>query len=232
MRQLMRLTFGVCFAALAATTGSAQTSNATLHGTLTDAGGAVLPGVTLKIEAPATGFTREAVTNTSGVYVFNFLPSGDYVVTAELSGFKSLRHANIKLEIGQSMALDLKMEVGRVEERVEVVATAPLLDITSPSVGTVIQASQLKDLPLAGRHWAGLMLLAPGAINTGEGTHLSTRFVGRARDDNNWTFDGIDATGVKDPRQDSDARLITGPLNRGYGTGTARQMQFMFRLNF
>ena len=52
------------------------------------------------------------------------------------------------------------------------------------------------------------MLLAPGAINTGEGTHLSTRFVGRARDDNNWTFDGIDATGVKDPRQDSDARLI------------------------
>ena len=45
---------------------------------------------------------------------------------------------------------------------------------------------------LAGRHWAGLMLLAPGAINTGDGTHLSTRFVGRARDDNNWTFDGID----------------------------------------
>src|SRR5687768_10989989 len=52
------------------------------------------------------------------------------------------------------------------------------------------------------------MLLAPGAITTGEGTHLSTRFVGRARDDNNWTFDGIDATGVKDPRQDSAARLI------------------------
>ena len=52
------------------------------------------------------------------------------------------------------------------------------------------------------------MLLAPGAINTGDGTHLSTRFVGRARDDNNWTFDGIDATGVKDPRQDSAARLI------------------------
>src|SRR4028118_523367 len=52
------------------------------------------------------------------------------------------------------------------------------------------------------------MMLAPGAINTGEGTHLSIRFVGRARDDNNWTFDGVDATGVKDPRQDSAARLI------------------------
>ncbi len=100
------------------------------------------------------------------------------------------------------------MEVGQLSEVVNVEGSAAPLDRTSPTIGTVIQSSQLKELPLAGRHWAGLMLLAPGAINTGDGTHLSTRFVGRARDDNNWTFDGIDATGVKDPRQDSAARLI------------------------
>ena len=186
----------------------AQTSNATLHGTIIDAGGGVLPGVTVKLQSPATGLMRDVVTNGAGVYVFNFLPAGDYEVTAELAGFKSLRQPDIKLEIGQSRALDLKMEVGRLEEVLTVEGTAPLLDRTSASIGTVIQAAHLKELPLAGRHWAGLMLLAPGAINTGEGTHLSTRFVGRARDDNNWTFDGIDATGVKDPRQDSDARLI------------------------
>jgi hypothetical protein len=186
----------------------AQSSNATLHGIISDAGGGVVPGVTVKLESPATGLTREAVTNTAGVYVFNFLPAGEYVVTAELSGFKSVRQSDIKLEIGQSLSVDLKMEVGQLQEIVNVEATAPFLDRTSASVGTVIQSSQLKELPLAGRHWAGLMLLAPGAINTGDGTHLSTRFVGRARDDNNWTFDGIDATGVKDPRQDSDARLI------------------------
>jgi hypothetical protein len=188
--------------------GTAQTSNATLHGTVADSSGAVLPGVIVKLESPATGLTREAVTNSAGVYVFNFLPAGDYQITAELAGFKTVRQADLKLEIGQSRPLDVKMEVGQVTEVVEVQGTAPFLDRTSASIGTVIQASQLKDLPLAGRHWAGLMLLAPGAINTGEGTHLSTRFVGRARDDNNWTFDGIDATGVKDPRQDSDARLI------------------------
>ena len=186
----------------------AQTSNATLHGTVADSSGAVLPGVTVKLQAPATGLTRDVVTNAAGVYVFNFLPSGEYKITAELAGFKSVRRADIRLEIGQSFGLDLKMEVGQVSEIVNVEAIAPFLDRTSASIGTVIQASQLKDLPLAGRHWSGLMLLAPGAINTGEGTHLSTRFVGRARDDNNWTFDGIDATGVKDPRQDSDARLI------------------------
>jgi hypothetical protein len=190
------------------TTAAAQTSNATLHGRLTDASGGVLPGVTVKLVSPATGLNRDQVTNAAGVYVFNFLPAGKYVISAELSGFKTVRHEDITVEIGQNLQLDLKMEVGRLEEIVNVEATAPLLDRSSASIGTVIQASQLKALPLAGRHWAGLMLLAPGAINTGDGTHLTTRFVGRARDDNNWTFDGIDATGVKDPRQDSDARLI------------------------
>jgi Carboxypeptidase regulatory-like domain len=204
----LRLMFVGFLAAALAAPAAAQTSNATLQGTVTDTGGGVLPGVTVKLHSPATGLAREAVTNASGVYVFNFLPAGGYVITAELAGFKSLRQPDVKLEIGQSLKLDLKMEVGQLEEVVTVEGTAPLLDRTSPSIGTVIQAAHLKELPLAGRHWAGLMLLAPGAINTGDGTHLSTRFVGRARDDNNWTFDGIDATGVKDPRQDSDARLI------------------------
>jgi hypothetical protein len=203
-----RLILAVALVAALAGPARAQSSNGALHGTVTDQGGGVLPGVTVKLQSSATGLAREVVTNASGVYVFNFLPSGEYEVTAELTGFKSVRRADIKLEIGQSLQQDLKMEVGQVTEVVNVEGIAPHLDRTSASIGTVIQASQLKELPLAGRHWSGLMLLAPGAINTGEGTHLSTRFVGRARDDNNWTFDGIDATGVKDPRQDSDARLI------------------------
>ena len=186
----------------------AQTSNATLQGTVTDPGGGVLPGVVVKLQSPATGLQRETVTNGSGLYVFNFLPAGRYEVTAELSGFKAVRHDDVQLEIGQNRSLDMKLEVGRIEETINVEGVAPMLDRTTASIGTVIQSTQLKELPLAGRHWAGLMLLAPGAINTGDGTHLSTRFAGRARDDNNWTFDGIDATGVKDPRQDSAARLI------------------------
>jgi hypothetical protein len=191
-----------------AAAATAQTSTATLQGTVSDAGGGVLPGVTVTLEAPATGLRREIVTNAAGVYVFNFLPAGSYELGAELVGFKTVRHEDITLEVGQNRTLDLTFEVGRVEEVVTVTGAASLLDMSSASIGNVIQSSQLKELPLAGRHWAGLMLLAPGAINTGDGTHLSTRFVGRARDDNNWTFDGVDATGVKDPRQDSAARLI------------------------
>jgi hypothetical protein len=66
----------------------------------------------------------------------------------------------------------------------------------------------MREIPLNGRHWASLMALAPGAINTGEGNQQPIRFVGRARDDNNWTFDGLDATGVKDPRQEAALRLV------------------------
>ena len=55
----------------------------------------------------------------------------------------------------------------------------------------------MQEIPLNGRHWASLMALAPGAINTGDGSQQTIRFVGRARDDNNWTFDGLDATGVR-----------------------------------
>jgi len=187
---------------------SAQSSNATLQGSVTDSGAGVIPGVTVKLESPSTGLRRDAVTNVAGVYVFNFLPAGRYVITAELSGFKSVKHDDVTLEIGQTRELNIRLEVGRVEEVINVAGTATVLDRTSAAIGTVIGSSQLKQLPLAGRHWATLMMLAPGAINTGEGTHLSIRFVGRARDDNNWTFDGVDATGVKDPRQDSTARLI------------------------
>ena len=70
---------------------AAQTSNATLQGIIADTSGAVLPGVTVKLESPSTGLSRDVVTNTSGVYVFNFLPAGGYVVAAELSGFKTRR---------------------------------------------------------------------------------------------------------------------------------------------
>lgn len=115
----------------------AQSSNGTLHGTITDQGGGVLPGVIVKLQSPATGLARDVVTNASGTYVFNFLPAGEYVLTAELTGFKSVRQPEIKLEVGQNLAQDLKMEVGNLEEVVNVEGTAPLLDRTSASIGTV-----------------------------------------------------------------------------------------------
>ncbi len=192
---------------LVAAAAAAQ-STSTLQGTVSDPGGGILPGVTVTLVSAATGLQRVVVTNEVGVYVFNFLPAGAYRVTAELQGFKAVQRDGIGLDVGQNLRLDLHLEVGDVREVLTVTGEAPLLDTSSPALSTVIEARQLKELPLNGRHWATLMMLAPGAINTGEGNHLSIRFVGRSRDDNNWTFDGVDATGVKDPRQESAARLV------------------------
>ncbi len=88
------------------------------------------------------------------------------------------------------------MELSAVESSVTVEGTVAALDSTSAVIGTVIGERQLREMPLNGRHWASLMALAPGAVNTGDGSQQTIRFVGRARDDNNWTFDGLDSTGV------------------------------------
>jgi hypothetical protein len=200
------LIFGLLF--LMSSITYAQTSNATLQGSVTDPKGSVIPNATVKAQSADTGLTRTAVTEDSGFYVINFLPVGTYIVTAESKGFKTTRLTNITLAIGQIRSLDISLEVGGVEQTVEITDSPPPLDRNSATIGSVVQSSQIKELPLNGRNWAGLMLLAPGAINTGEGNHLSTRFVGRSRDDNNWTFDGVDSTGVKDPRQGANLRLV------------------------
>ena len=167
-----------------------------------------MPGVMVKARSAETGLEREAVTSAQGLYVINYLPAGRYDVDAELSGFKRARFENVTVDVGERRTLDITLEVGPVQEVVTVLGAAPLVERTSPELSTVVESAQLKELPLNGRHWSSLMMLAPGAINTGAGTHTSIRFVGRSVDDNNWTFDGVDATGVKDPKQESVARLI------------------------
>jgi hypothetical protein len=168
----------------------------------------MVAGATVTAQSATTGLTRETATNSSGVYVLNFLPAGPYTVRVSLSGFKTIQRTDVRLEVGQARTEDFRLEIGGLEEAITVSETAPPLDRSSPSIGTVIGEAQLKELPLNGRHWASLMMLAPGAINTGVGNHTTIRFLGRSVDDNNWTFDGIDATGVKDPKQESVARLI------------------------
>jgi hypothetical protein len=71
----------------------------------------------------------------------------------------------------------------------------------------VIEAAQIKEIPVSGRNWAGLMLLAPGAINYGDGAQRSIRFSGHSLDDSNFTFDGVDTSGVQEQTQKADTRL-------------------------
>ncbi len=187
---------------------AAQVDRASLTGTITDGSGAAVAGATVKVEAPATGFRRETLTSAAGVFQLPGLVVGKYMVSVAKTGFNTVNFEDVVLAVGQSRTLDAQLPVGAVSTAVEVVASATPLDQTNAEIGTVIGEQQIRNIPLNGRHWASLMMLAPGAVNVGEGNQNSIRFFGRPRDDNNWTFDGVDATGIKDPRQEGNLRLV------------------------
>ncbi|MFB3903331.1 MAG: TonB-dependent receptor domain-containing protein [Acidobacteriota bacterium] len=186
----------------------AQLDRATLTGTITDPADLPLAGARVSIVHKGTGLEREAVVPESGAYTFPALPIGHYQVTIAATGFKSVRFEDIELQVGTVRTLNARLEIASDAVEVEVRGEMEQLQRTSAEIGNVIQDNQIASLPVNGRHWAGLMLLTPGAINTGSGSQDSTRFIGRANDDNNWTLDGVDNTAIKDPTYGSNIRLV------------------------
>lgn len=205
MRNWLLISLGLV---ILAASSFAQVDRAGLSGTVTDPTGAVVVGAKVEVTSSETGFRREAATGPAGNYAFTFLPIGNYTVTVSVQGFNTVTIKDVQLGVGDNRTLDIQMEVTTLATAVTVEGVLAPVDSTSAVVGTVIGSQHMREIPLNGRHWASLMALAPGAINTGDGSQQTIRFVGRARDDNNWTFDGLDATGVKDPRQEAALRLV------------------------
>jgi len=177
---LARLFLLLSFLLAGLTPAFAQTAQVT--GRISDATGAVVPGAQITLSNTGTGFKRDTVTNDEGYYTILLLqPAGGYQITVRRDGFKPIIQSGITLQIEQVARLDYKLETGAVTETVNITGEAPPLERESATIGTVVQSRQIRELPINGRNWASLMLLAPGAINTGAGNHLSIRFVGRAR---------------------------------------------------
>lgn len=196
----LALIFGACM--------YGQVDRGSLTGVVTDPSGSSVANAVVTVESPATGFRREVRTSNTGVYQMPGLVVATYTVSAELTGFQTVRIENVVLGVGQTRTVDLTLPVGVVTTEVKVSAEVTPLEQTNAEIGTVIGEQQMRNIPLNGRHWASLMMLAPGAVNVGEGNQNSIRFFGRPRDDNNWTLDGVDATGIKDPRQEGNLRLV------------------------
>jgi hypothetical protein len=155
---------------------------ATLTGTITDASGAVLPGVTVTARHEATGNRFPSVTDVAGRYQ---IPArvGTYRITAELKGFTTLERTGVQLLVGQTVSINLQMTISTVEETVTVTGESPLIDISSSSLGGNIDPKQMEDLPVQGRNWTGLALLAPGNRTTAMGaTPVQDRNDGEVRE--------------------------------------------------
>ncbi len=203
----LSLFWAVPFWLVSAALTYAQIDRANLNGTVSDSSGALIPGARIEIVSRETGIRRETATGPAGTYNLTGLPIGTYDLSISHQGFETSNVQAIELFVGQTRTVDAKLGVGAIATQVDVQATAEALEKSDAQIGTVIETQQLRDIPVNGRNWATLMMLAPGAINVGNGSQTSIRFVGRARDDNNYTFDGIDATGIQEQGQKADARL-------------------------
>lgn len=185
----------------------AQVDRAELEGTVTDPAGRVVPGATVKTLAVDTGLNQEQATNAKGYYRFPGLAVGRYKVTASDAGFKTKVIDDVILQVGQTHTLDIRLAVGAIKEEIEVHAETAPEDRTSAEASTVISTDQIANLPNNGRDWASFTLLAPFAQDDGGGDQRTIRFAGRARDDNNFSFDGVDAGGIQEQAQKSQTRL-------------------------
>ncbi|MGH9253842.1 MAG: TonB-dependent receptor [Vicinamibacterales bacterium] len=134
---------------------------ATITGTITDTTGGVLPGVTITAVHDATGNTFVAVTDETGGFRLP-VRTGMFRLTAELSGFTTLNRT-IELLVGQTATVSLQLAPSGVQESVTVTGEAPLLDTVSSTLGGNIDPRQMQDMPLNGRNWMDLTMLAPGA---------------------------------------------------------------------
>ena len=142
--------------------GASYAQEATVTGTITDSTGGVLPGVTVTATNTDSGNTFVAVTDSAGVFRLP-LRIGTYQFTAELSGFATVTRSGIEMQINQRAVLNLQLAPSTVQETVQVTGEAPLLDLTSSTVSGNIDQRQVQDLPVNGRNWLDLTLLAPGS---------------------------------------------------------------------
>ncbi len=178
----------------------AQTGAASLTGIVTDETGAAVPGATVTATNQATNVDYTAISNEAGSYTMTSLPVGTYVIKAELSRFKTAASKPIAMEAKQVVRLDFKLELGAVEETIEVKSDTPVMQTETATVGSVISGTTLSALPLNGRNTGQLSLLLPGVVSPNPSAFTSIRnfsggrpYVnGNREQTNNYTIDGVD----------------------------------------
>src|SRR5207249_8924997 len=131
-----RLSILLALACAFAVPAAAQIDQGRLTGTVKDAQSAVLPGVTVTAKSPALIGTRSVVSEGDGKYSIASLPSGQYELTFELSGFQAFKRANIQLNLGQILTIDASLQVASLQESVTVTGASPVVDMQNTAVGT------------------------------------------------------------------------------------------------
>jgi hypothetical protein len=147
---------------LFAATAMAQGTTAEIVGTVVDNSGGVMPHANVTVTHVATGVKRSMETNTTGEYDFTQLPIGTYSVVVEAAGFKRYLTPTITLQAGDRTRVDVQMQLGEVNQTLEVTGQAPLLQTDSATVGSTVSSVGLEDLPTNGRNFVTLVQVGAG----------------------------------------------------------------------
>lgn len=222
-----------CFAAILCLPCHAQ-QNATINGTVSDPSGAVVQGAKVMATNTATNIVRSTMTGSGGVYSLTELPPGPYNVAIEKDGFATLKFPRVTLTVQQVMTLNAKLDLGSTHEEVSVQLTAPTVDTTDAQLSSVVENTQMTELPLITLNPYQLVLLSPGV--TTSDSYLGGFSVNGARERNdNILLDGADNNDADVPgglggitSQDPDAteefRIITNNFAPEFGRNNGAQV--------
>jgi len=188
--------FALCFLVVGSAYG--QTLNTgTFFGIVKDASGATVPDTSVRIAREGTLFQRDTSTDGEGNYRLLEIPSGEYRLEFEKSGFRRVVRTAILLSAGQSLRVDVEMPVGSVNETVQVEAKVAQVDTNSANVGATVFGTQVQELALTTRSFTQLVTLQPGVNSNqaqqpgfGSNTSVPFSFNGGQTSSNNWLLDG------------------------------------------
>ena len=180
---------------------AAQAVSGGLVGNLSDQGGLALPGATVTITETSTNITKSTTTSENGSYTFASLKDGTYKVVGELAGFKKIVRDGVIVAVNQTIRVDLRLEVGAIEESITVMSETPLLQTDRSDTGRIIESKMVTDLPLSfNRNFQSLLVTVPGATRPhrdhsaffNSQDSLSTEVNGQSRLANNTMIEGVD----------------------------------------
>src|SRR4051794_8615565 len=204
-RSVARLIGVVILLASWGATARAQTQGG-VSGLVTDSSGAAVPGATVTVTNTATSGTRHTTTNAEGLYPFPAVPPGFYQLKVELQGFKTAEIRSFKVDVQQTVRVDVPLQAGALDQTVTVVGESTLLNTQSTTIGTVIENKVVTELPLNGRQYLNLVALAPnvnvlspaagqaGARLGGDRAQQSISAGGQRIFFNYYTLDGVNNT--------------------------------------
>lgn len=175
MKNVLRL-FMALFVTLAATTAFAQEPTGSIEGTVADPQGAIVQNATVTVRNAATNFSRTATTGDSGHYRISQLPPGTYEVKVAGANFKTSVVSDVVVAVGQTLPLDIQLQVGGASETVTVVGGGEVqIDRTDNTVSGVVNTRQIQNLPLNGRNFLDLAQLQPGVERVEGGSFDPTK---------------------------------------------------------